>query len=190
MTDAVPPTGSTSTLEGTEWSVSLPGQVLSIIEIPLLLLLAYGFVTALGSQSYAVQPAIYPPIQTYVNNGVPGYLAAWLILATVLVLVALIVVAVALFQRVPVRKIRLLMLGNFVAAGAAGLGVAGATFLHSVWTWNTVPAAPYAIGSSSPTVSGVFAQLLLSLAGGAGASLLPFLVVFIMYRTQRIAANR
>ena len=193
MTDPGPPAASRPTLEGTEWSVSLPGQVLSIIEVPLLLLLAYGFVVELGSTSYAVQPAIYPPTTpTVVTDSVPGYLAAWLIVATVAVLLALVLIGAALLQRLPARKIRRLTVANICTAAAAGLGVTGATFLHAVWTWNTTPQSSFApLGSApGPTASTVVSQLLLSLAAGAGAALLPCLVVFIMYRTQRIAADR
>jgi phosphoglycerol transferase MdoB-like AlkP superfamily enzyme len=160
-------------------AVWLWSQILSLIEIPGILLAAYIFIYAAGSQvTYTGPDAV-----TNSLNNQPLYLSLFLYLATLASIVALVIIVMAFFQNVANPKLRFLVLGNELAALFLGIGTAGAIFLNSVWAWTRD--STYGGGySSAPTANAVITQLLLSVASGAAVAILPAIVVFLLRRGQ------
>jgi hypothetical protein len=159
--------------------ISIPSQVLCLIEIPGILLAAYIFVAAAGPQyNYSG-----PDASSNAGNTQPFYLSLFLYLPALASIVALVVIVVAFFQTIQAKKLRLLVLGNALSAAFLGVGTAGGIFLTSVWDW-TNPANSGDGYSSAPTANGVITQLILSIAGGAAVAVVPAIVVFLLRRGQ------
>ena len=153
-----------------------------MIEVPLMLMLAYAFFNGAGPLYASGQSNEFP----FSPSTEPGYLSGFLYLATVVTLAALVFVVSAFFRRVLAGRWRLLLVGNVIAALGVGLGVGGDVFLNQVWSWTN--ASSGGMSFASPTAAGVFSGILVSLAAGSAAALLPSVVVFQLRRQLPAAA--
>ena len=161
-------------------------QVLSIIEVPLLLLLAYLFAYQTGAPYTIPSSDQFGGSTSIFGPDPPIYLSAFLWIATVAAVAAAVIIGLA-FRQTRIARLRLLILGNMVAALAAGAGVLGDLFLRSVWTWTTTD------GSQGPTISptpnGVIAEVILAAGVAIAASVLPLAIGLLLRRHGPAAAT-
>jgi hypothetical protein len=165
----------------TKAGISQSGLILSLVEIPGILLAAYIFVAAAGTQYTYSGPDTSGSTDTQ-----PLYLSLFLYLAALASLAALVVIVVALLQRPQAKRLRLLIQGNVLAAIFLGIGTTGGIFITNVWNWtnNSNSGDGY---SSAPTANGVITQLILAIAAGAATAIFPVIAVFLLRRGQNDA---
>ena len=150
----------------------MASQVISLVEVPLLLFAAYLFVNQAGGQFSSPSTPDTTPL----------YLTLFVYAAALGCFAALIVIVAAYILTTPDQKAELLALGNLFAALAGGIGTAGDVLLHNIWNW-TMPSA------LAPTANGVISQLILAIAGGAFVALLPAIAILLLRRQPKALAT-
>jgi hypothetical protein len=163
LTDPTPPP---LTRVRTQMSV----QVLAVIEV-VLGALAIGLV--LQGQASAFQPELYWTIYAYASS---------FVLAATLVMLVL-----ALLANWTVRA-RKLLNANVAVAAAAFLMTAGTALTAQIASWSTIACAGCG-PVIHPSTNQVFASIVLDLAGGLFAALLPMISFILLRNRFQSAAN-
>ena len=159
--------------------ISIWPQLISIVEAPLLLLLTALYVSEAGPADVGTPADIYAAYDTP-----PWYLTAFLYVAALAGIVCCGLLVAALIRKAVLRAAALKR-ANLATAVAAAVGVAGDILLNDIWRWTRgAPPNPYGgdVYSSAPTLNGVIEGVLLAVAAGALAAVVPVVVLFLLDR--------